>query len=290
MQPKGSTSLFFRFKRECERKKERRPFAYQCWSSVCLLTTQSYLILFRFCFKFFKSVPMRNKRSICPIFSDSELVVVIADIVNASATVVLTTTKSPLLLANSGGPLVVVSLALLGWGWIACLFGFGMHGEPDVLNICCTAQVMIICICDKYIVLYLDIKSTLKKLISNIDSRTVPVIASQMSWVQSRFCLSLPKVFDVSVCLSVKSFVFEAEIEQGPLSGHIKLINDSTWFDHKVRLLIRHEFEWKIYFKTPRRVLFLLPWCGLIMRYFIRRRPIHIKCWQILVILTSIVS
>ena len=134
-QPRGSTSLFLGFKRE--RKRWRAGLHTNADLVECVYWQLSLNTWFS---SVFKSVPMRNKRSICPIFSDSELVVVIADIVNASATVVLTTTISSLLLANNDSicPLVVVSLPLLGWGWMACLFGFGMQGEPDVLSICCT--------------------------------------------------------------------------------------------------------------------------------------------------------
>ena len=68
---------------------------------------------------------MRKSLSIWPIFSDKELVdVVIVNVV-----------VSPLLVSGVVSPVVT-----LASGWIACLFGFGMQGEPDVLRICCTRE------------------------------------------------------------------------------------------------------------------------------------------------------
>ena len=70
-------------------------------------------------------IPMRKSLSIWPIFSDKELVdVVIVNVV-----------VSPLLVSG-----VVSPGGTSASGWIACLFGFGMQGEPDVLRICCTRE------------------------------------------------------------------------------------------------------------------------------------------------------
>ena len=78
--------------------------------------------------KWLKSdIPIRKSRSIWPIFSERELAVVvdIANVVVATISPVNRSVGGPV---NSGdGP--------SGPG-TACLFGFGIQGEPEVLSIC----------------------------------------------------------------------------------------------------------------------------------------------------------